>query len=540
MTGPAITRTRPSRQPLAGAAWLHARLSLALRRTRRFTRWWGGIGGVVTLAAFLLPLAGGDPRAETASAFERAAADTLRLASRLDALRARQRDADSALSASQQAVPRTLPRSRVPTPTLASLERAIARAQREETRESYLALAEEASIRYGPRLRAVADSLAAGTTAEESLRLERTILAIAEARRRSLEEGTTAPAPVDVPTVDTAALRARASSLADSARLVDSLRRVATDEVLRLEAALTSADRSRAAVPPGVAILTVLLLGFILRTGAALLKEVRTPTVAHLIEAERAVGASVLSHVRDPLPDGPPRFKPGGVDPFRVLYLGLTATGTRTRTLIVTGEDAVVTAAAAARLAIAAAADHRTTLVAELDPEQIALARVFRDHPEPGFTDALAGAFTWREVARPVGSSDGLSLTMVPAGTSREPIADAERLATARQGFADFREGFEFTILTAALPDLAAARALVPGAPVVLCASVGITRVEAFVASADTIEGTGERLNSVVLWDAPRPVLPSRAELAALLSKRKGRTPGGSFKAVQDAIKKPQ
>jgi hypothetical protein len=275
------------------------------------------------------------------------------------------------------------------------------------------------------------------------------------------------------------------------------------------------------------------------RVGSAVTQEMREPTLAHAMEAERAVGAPALAVVRDAIPDGPLRFRPSGVDPFRVLYLGLTATGTRARSVVVTGDDIIIATAVAARLAIAAAADHRTTLVAELDPEQIALARMFRDHPEPGFKDAMAGAFKWREVARPVGSSDGLTIQMIPAGTSRGPERDMAVEAESRAGFSEFRDGFEFTILVVALPDLSQARELLAGAPLVLCGTLGETPVAQFTTNGARVQEGAEKLHSVVIWDAPRPILPSRAELAAFLSKRKGRTPGGSFKAVQEAINKP-
>jgi hypothetical protein len=285
--------------------------------------------------------------------------------------------------------------------------------------------------------------------------------------------------------------------------------------------------------------LVLLLLGLGLRVGSAVTQEMREPTLAHGMEAERAVGAPALAVVRDAIPDGPLRFRPSGVDPFRVLYLGLTSTGTRARSVVVTGDDIIIATAVAARLAIAAAADHRTTLVAELDPEQIALARMFRDHPEPGFTDAMAGAFTWREVARPVGSSDGLTIQMIPAGTARGAERDADVEATSRTSFSQFRDGFEFTILVVALHDLPQAHALMAGAPLVLCGTLGETPVQQFTATGARVQAGSEKLHSVVMWDAPRPILPSRAELAAFLSKRKGRTPGGSFKAVQEAINKP-
>ena len=193
----------------------------------------------------------------------------------------------------------------------------------------------------------------------------------------------------------------------------------------------------------------------------------------------------------------------------------------------------------AARLAIAAAADHRTTLVAEWDTEQVALARIFRDHPEPGVSDAMVGAFAWREVARNVGSSDGLSIAMLPAGTTHAQVSP-DRRAQALEEFQQFRGGFEFSIIAVSLADLVHGRALAPDAPVVLAASIGSTPVADLVRNADLAERAASPLHSLVLWDAPRPVLPSRAELAAWLSKRKGRTPGGSFKAVQEATNKPQ
>jgi hypothetical protein len=225
------------------------------------------------------------------------------------------------------------------------------------------------------------------------------------------------------------------------------------------------------------------------------------------------------------------------VDPFRMLYLGLTSTGTRARTTIVTGRDPTIVAAVAARLAVSAAADHRTTLVMDVDPVSIALSRTFRERAEPGLTDALAGAFTWREVARPVGSSDGLSITIVPAGTERDDLPTGDALAAAREDLTRFRSPFEFTILVVPLDRLELARALVEASPLVLSASVGATAVDRFTKDGAALKASGEqRVHGTVLWDAPPPELPSRAELAALLSKQKNRTPGGSFAAVKKAI----
>ena len=549
MTGPASSRTRPPLRPLRGAEWFGARLTLAIRRTKRFTQWWLGLGGALTVIALLLPVAAGDPQADTRNALDRAAADSLRTGARVQQLQSRLRDADSAIAEGIAAIARvSRPRRATASasasardPRVTAFDRALIAARDERTVEAYLALADDALVRYGPRMRAFADSLRGTRDALEVRRLGLTIIQIAENRRAEL-------GPLTVPRVsgidlappaDTTELRNLSDVLRDSLTNAVAQHRVSTAEVERLVEEMAA---RRATVPPlsaGLVFLSILVFGLALRVGLALTQEMGNPTIAHMLEAERAIGAPGLALVRDPIPEGPLRFRPSGVDPFRVLYLGLTSTGTRTRAVLVTGEDAIVVAAVGARLAIAAAADHRTTLVAELDPEQIAMARLFRDHAEPGFTDAMAGLFTWREVARAVGSSDGLTIQMIPGGTARDPLPDDAAEEVARAGFSAFRNGFEFTILAVTLRDLGLAHRFLPGAPVVLCGTVGETLLARFTADGARVQSEGVPLQSLVLWDAPRPILPSRAELAAQLSKRRGRTPGGSFKAVQEATKKP-
>lgn len=547
---PATSRSRPPRRPLTGMLWLGARLTLALRRTRRFVRWWLAVGGTLTIVALLLPVAVGNQNATLADARVRAEADTVRTARALTRAQQRAATADSALAAAlvvattSVSEPRTRP---VPSARTSSLAQAIAAARVARESSAVLALASHSAVAGGPRMRATADSFRTAPNAVEALRLAGTIIGMAEFRLRALGEApaaapTAAPAPTrlvaSAPRVDTASIAAIVRAENDTLRVAVAAH---TDAVRLFVDADQRVAAARAAVPlvsPGLAFIAIVLLGLLVRIGLALLRELREPRLAHPLEAERAVGAPALSLVRDALPEGPLRFRPSGVDPFRVLYLHLTSTGTRTRAVIVTGDDGIIVAAVGARLAIAAAADHRTTLVADCDSELIALARIFRDHPEPGVSDAMAGAFTWREIARHVGSSDGLSIAMLPAGTTR-PAPSNETCDAALQEFQKFRAGFEFSIVAVTLRDLAAARALLPEAPVVVCATVGETRVDALVRGAAAAEDGADPVHSLVLWDAPQPILPSRAELAAWLSKRKGRTPGGSFKAVQEAIKKP-
>lgn len=517
--------------------WVSARLALALRRTQRFRRWWLSIGGVGTVIALLVPVARPSQSETLQATLTAAVADSARTATALARAQARAASADS-LAAADTGVLVAAPALRAETP-LSSLEAAIAAARNGRARADVLALAAHPLLASGPRMRATADSLRQARDAVSAGRLSGTIIAMAEFRWRAMGGTTAAAARAPSPTTpDTAAVNAIVRAQRDSLDQAQRRHEAARAAVASAAQAVAAERASVPPVSPGLAMLALVLVGFVVRVGLAMVREFQGPTVAHSMEAERSVGAPALSHVRDGLPEGPLRFRPSGVDPFRVLYLHLTSTGTRARSVIVTGDDALVVTAVAARLAIAAAADHRTTLVAEWDTEQVALARIFRDHAEPGVSDAMSGAFSWRDVARNVGSSDGLSIAMLPAGTTRESLG-ADARAAALEGFARFRSGFEFSIVAATLRDLADARALLPDAPTVLCASIGVTPVAELERAAAVVEAGADPVHSLVLWDAPRPELLSRAELAAWLSKRKGRTPGGSFKAVQEAIKEP-
>lgn len=577
------TRAAPPVAPLTGADWLAARAALAVRRMRRFTRGWLLILGPLALGAFLIPLATSDPGAADRAERERLASDTLRSAQRVRNAARSVVVAESLLAA--PSVPREAgrdgaPRARITSgspqmtnPTIESLATAIREARRLRTPAAWLAVAAERPVSGGPRMSALADSLAEVARRRDALpsgpmrdqqaaplsaaisRIGYTILAIAENRRTDLVEAWAAsaasrPAPVAGTTEtaaaspDTTVLGAALRAARDTLATAHGAHASALSVVTALDTAGPSAGPSLlVAMTPAFALFAVLLGGLAARFSMALRREMAAPTIAHAVEAERTIGATVLATVRHAPDDGPARFRPSGVDPFRMLYLGLTSTGTRARTTIITGTDPEIVAAVGARLAISAAADHRTTLIADLDPVGIALARTFRGRAEPGLTDALVGSFKWREVALAVGSSDGLPITMIPAGTERDDLPLGEALVARRDELTKFRAAFEFTILVASAPYLDLAISLVETSPVVLCASIGETSVNAFAAEGAALKAAGRRLHGTVLWDAPRPVIPTRAQLAALLSKQKGRTPGGSFAAVQRAISgdnKPQ
>lgn len=585
MTNPPPQKPAIPVAPLTGADWWAARAAMAARRSRRFMVRWLLVTGPLALIAVAVPLASRDPAAGERTARAQLVADTIRTSDRLQAAVRNASAAESSVieatiplagSGAERPVARPRPPVAAATtpapgmdPALAALSSAISEARRLRTPAAWITLSNAPPVSDGPRMRALADSLTRLTQQRDALpsgpsrdrlaapltarinRLGYTIVAIAEYRQRQMAAEAGVVPPVERPTppepeaepvatgtvADTAALRTLALAAQDSLVQAQRAHGAAVDVLRSTESAVGTARNPWAAATPALAMLLVLVGGLVVRFTSALSRETSAPTVASALEAERAIGVPVLATVTEAPPEGGARFRPGGVDPFRMLYLGLTSTGTRARTTIVTGRDPTIVAAVAARLAVSAAADHRTTLLMDVDPVSIALSRTFRERAEPGLTDALAGAFTWREVARPVGSSDGLSITIVPAGTERDDLPTGDVLAAAREDLTRFRAPFEFTILVVPLDRLELARALVEASPLVLSASVGATAVDRFTKDGAALKASGEqRVHGTVLWDAPPPELPSRAELAALLSKQKNRTPGGSFAAVKKAI----
>jgi hypothetical protein len=554
---------------------MSARATLAWRRARGFAvRWSLGVGAL-TLAALVPALVTREAGAPDRAFLERLATDTLRSAQQLrraesavttaESLLVIGRDvtpraAQSAASPVVRAAPAVSPAA-APDAVLAELTRRVDDARRLRTADALLAVTSHPSVSGGPRMRSLADSLRAFEaqraadpaatavleTAPLVARIGSSIIAIGANRIRLMQEaarlsGTAPPSPpvtepVPATAVDTAmlatVLAAARDTLARARRAHDSL----VTAIGSSDGGASPVARSLfARLLPALALLAVLIVGLALRLVTALRSEMHAPTLADAAEAERVTGLRTLTTVRDALLDGPARFKPSGVDPFRMLYLSLTATGTRARTAVVMGADPEISAATGARLAIAAAADHRNTLIVDLDAPSIALSRTFRERAEPGLRDVLARAFTWREVARPVGSSDGLPITLLPAGTERDVPQPGPELDALMAEFERFRGQFELTLAVSPVSEIDLAMAMVAGSPILLTAVAGETPLDSLIAAAETQRAAGRKLAGLVIWDAPRPVLPTRAELVAQLSKRKGRTPGGSFEAVRRAI----
>jgi Mrp family chromosome partitioning ATPase len=527
--------------PVSRAEWLGARAALAGRRIGRFA-----LGAVATFLVVLLVLLVipqlGISVTQQMPAPATGAVDTIPLLRAVADAQARAARAESlhsrALLSTTEA---SAGRSRVPASQLtahdslqalsAELDSLLKRSANAPLPASYAALANARALQGESRAATLADSLAAlgkgradlgpaggrgQSFADFTAQMNDVGLAIrdvAERRRavlaRNIAALQTSTDTADV--IDTAGARAardgaRASATAVAARLAAARIRNAARE--RTQAA--ARDRANRRVPPvamlGAATVLAVIIGFLV----SLLTELGKPTIANVREAEGVAHCPVIAVVRD---DPRSRLEEG-IDPFRMLYLGLTATGVRIAAVVISGIERAVVATVAGRLALAAAGDASATLVVDADAEGSPVAGYYRRRPEPGLTDVAAGVRLWREVAQPVGVSEGLAIDMVPGGSLRREGSDASTRDASRADFARFRGEYDFCIVVAS-SEAAVSRlgGLLERPLVLLCAVVGRTTVASLAASTRRLRDAGASLHAVVLWDVDLPYIPHRSEL---------------------------
>ena len=328
--------------------------------------------------------------------------------------------------------------------------------------------------------------------------------------------GGTAPIDTTAPRITRDNARLAAAAI-DSALAAARLGNVAVEK-----SAVAEAVQESRRVPPVAMLFAAMVLAVIAGFSFNLSAEIRRPTLASPREAERIARAPILAVARDI--DRVPRI--GGIDPFRMLYLGLTATGTRTRTVAVTGDDRAVIATVAGRLALAAAADARATLVVDLDADGSAVAGYYGERPEPGFSDALAGVRLWREVARPIGANDGTSIDVIPGGAIRTEEPDRATKDSAREEFARFRAEYDFCVIVApSEASLVLACSLVEKPVTVDCAEIGRTAIARLEADAAQVRSSGALLHGLAIWDAELPQLAPRSELMSKAVAVRARRP---------------
>ena len=534
-----VMPTRPRPSPPSSAEWLGVRAALAGYRARKFGLATTAVFIAVLAVAILAPLRSASrtgsvvraaPESDTAMLLRRVANSRAKLVRAESLVRApdlgvrRPASAPEALTGLQRHSRDSL------LMLAATLDELLDRAAKAPLPASFRALADAAALRGDRRTKALSDSLDAlerrrvalgptsgadraaaeitdwvnnvGAQVREAAVRRRTRLG-ADLARFDSAAGQAAPG-------DSVALRAQRDSARNALQFAESLVAVvraadsATEQPRRV---LASGQRSQIPMPAiiSAAYVLVLLGGF----GWSLASELRRPTIGTAREAERAAGAPVIAVAKS---TAAVRTR-GGIDPFRMLYLALTATGTKVRTVVISGDDRAVVATVAARLALAAASDARATLVVDSDAEGSPLGGYYRLYPEPGFADAVAGVHLWRDVTHSVGAGEGLRIDVVAGGAIRRGDEDQEASALARSEFTRVRGEYDLCIVAApGIGPLKRAAALVPSPLAVLCAELGTTGFSSLQEDAAKANAAGAVVLGLVVWDGPPPRVPPRSE----------------------------
>lgn len=539
---------RADSRPIARADWMAARALLATRRLRPVAPFALSAFALVFIALWGVR----GPLADRAAAAQRSAGrmqaaerDTVPLAANALAAQRESARQDSVLRAllfraesraAAPALPAEARRQRDSLRTaLTQLTAALDRASKAPLAASYRVLANTEALRSLAAVKVLVDTLgllenvrqtldpAAAPTREfaqlsaRANAIGRSLQDIGQDRRsllvrqialiESSGEGATRD---DAGSVDTSAARTARDSARRAATTADSLLRDAREWHARVQARTDSVARAKAArilgSSPFVVATSALLLITVLGFSLAVIAEAKDPTIAHAREVERITGLPVLANAtafRVPR-EGRARLQPGtGVDPFRMVYLSLTASGTRERVVCITGDDTARTVAVAGRLAVSAAADERATLLVDLTPGIPASSNFFGWRDEPGFTEAIAGVRLWREVARPIGASEGMSIDVIPAGGLRQDTASSLQNEIARGEFRAFVGEYDFTVLVAPTVAAAGVAATACGSPpTILVARIAQTRLRAVRASLASLRESGVLPYGILLIDS--------------------------------------
>lgn len=530
------------------ADWFAARALLATRRLRPFVP-----AGLLAFAlVFVAGFAIRSFLADRAAVAQRAAGrtlsaqwDTIPLVAELMAARSRAASRDSALQAfmfrveARAANPGLAPTSERARDSLrvlvVQLDGALDRATKAPLAASYRALASTGAMRALHGVQELLDSLDTLDRARRTLgsaeapqrefaqltqranAIGATLQEIGHARRlaltrqiSTLEGGT----PMTVRDVwfaaDSTAVRlardsAQTSVMDAEARLREATRWHGTERA-RADSTAGARPARVLGISPAVVAAAVLLVASVLIFTVAVTAEARRPTIAHAREVERVTGVPVLgtAHPGDLPREGRARLRIStGLDPFRMVYLALTASGTRERTVCITGDDIDVVAAVAGRLGVSAAADAHATLVVDAAPGTPSVTRYYGERHEPGFSEAIAAIRLWREVARPVGASEGLGLDVVPAGARRFDTMESVAMASNRREYHLFSSEYDFTVVAAPTQEsMATVVALIEKPATIYVARVALTPLNAVVENVRALRSMGLDLHGVLLVDA--------------------------------------
>lgn len=438
-----------------------------------------------------------------------------------------------------------------------TLERLLLRAEQAPLPSSYRALADLPEMRDDARVRALVDSLSDIEREREGIGavggvdpifvaltsrandIGRALKSIASERLRIVQTEVANATPTastgDAATIDTLAPLAVVDSARMAIRLASDSLAVLRRRSQELDLAEERArERASAVAPPLALLASAFVLSAVIGFATAFVGEIRRPRVSDANELERFLGVRVLSTVETPMPSAergrreadrlaPPYFDPGA-EGYQLAYLGLATEHPALLSATITGDEMAVAAVVTCNLAAIAAEEARSTLVLDAETTCSASAAL-RARVSPGLIDILHRGTSWADarVAARVGREK--SVDLVPFGIDGAVPPANEIAALLRRDAGRLSRYYDAIFVLARPQEVASGLpAALPAPDVVYCAQPGITPLRNLKANLQRIRASGGQVRGVVLWNAPRPLLPTPRELAS--RKRAQRTKG--------------
>jgi Mrp family chromosome partitioning ATPase len=546
---PAFTKRR---RAAARAAWVAARARNAIRRPWRMSAV-AGVVFIVSLLLLILAPRGARREIEEAAPLanqwvdtlpllktERDAERTLSVADSTLAVRRSQADRPLYVPAPDTVPPVISARRQTLTDAESELSRLLTRVENAPLPASYRALAEAATLRDDPRIRALVDTLADVEKAREEFgagggvdpifvslttranAIGRAIKSVAESKRTAMREEITAvphtlraPSPVVAAPVDTAT--AYDVTVAAMARLAAATATVVAGRRTNaeIEERLTRARAQANGIAPPIAILAAaLILGLSSGFGWVLIGELKTPRAADIPDVERATGARVFAVVRPrEIPAErarrradralPPLIDPTS-DAYKLLASHASAAAGANRIVTLAGDNAAVTATIAANIAVASATEARSTLLVDADFDESPVADVLQLGEYRGLSSVFAGELDWAAATRQANVGRDRTVDVLPAGRAPGLILSRDQTAMLRSEVQRIARRYDLVIVVASGKRARQARA----APnVLVCAHVANTPLSTLKSIVADLREDGAQITGIVLWDALAPQL---------------------------------
>ncbi|MEP6833360.1 MAG: hypothetical protein ABJB74_08195 [Gemmatimonas sp.] len=261
---------------------------------------------------------------------------------------------------------------------------------------------------------------------------------------------------------------------------------------------------SPARVPPVAMLFAALVTGLAVGFGVAFFIEIKRPRVADVAEVERVTDARVILHTGARLERGMTRTRRQGDDgippiidsaseAYQLLHVTLTGYGDTSRDVQVISSDALLGATIGINLAAAAVRDSRDTLLVDASTPPRLVSRLLKNtkvRSGPASASSLqAQIFTTK-----LGRDLALDTISLPGETSDAVNAELQEIANEH----------DFTVVVRS-DTLYETQMPLSATDVILCARVGVTRLDWLISRTATLRAQQHRVRAVLLWATRAP-----------------------------------